>query len=369
MSAGQQGPQLSAPVFLNHDLVTDCAYLHKGMCSSTRCWSTFSLRGVDRWLLEVFLCAILDGFVQQMVPNSLVQEAVKMTISVLYSNHYCSKWFLPHNVYAYFLCGLMCTWIHESDAELICMSFFSDVLTYCVMLQAFIYYCSFVRCFWWSRAHARVCVCMYVVHWHCTAQLSMFDMEKRFRNKIIIIILLYGHVSFTLTDPTHFYCPLLIFKPWVYQLVHQTYMSGKHMSLPTHTHTHSHSLSLSLWNADGYVCVRVCLRESVWSVWTVAGLKLILFQFWFCGLQKSHLRSACLVTIQFFSQSGFCVYCCWSGIRRKTDYTSKYNNLIKQSHLFHNHWHDMLSVKQSWNHRHSNVKWLFSICVPRTQCL
>ena len=50
--------------------------------------------------------------------------------------------FLPHNVYVYFLCGLMCTWIHESVAELICMRFFSDVLTYCVMLQAFICYCS-----------------------------------------------------------------------------------------------------------------------------------------------------------------------------------------------------------------------------------
>ena len=63
--------------------------------------------------------------------------------------------FLPHNVCAYFLCGLMCTWIHETDAELICMRFFffffffffSDVLTYCVMLQAFICYCFFVRCF------------------------------------------------------------------------------------------------------------------------------------------------------------------------------------------------------------------------------
>ena len=91
-----------------------------------------------------------------------------LTISVLYFNQNCSKWFLPHNVYAYFLCGLMCTWIHESDAELICMRFFvfcfcffgvffSDVLTYCVMLQAFICYCSFVRCFW--RARARVCIC------------------------------------------------------------------------------------------------------------------------------------------------------------------------------------------------------------------
>ena len=52
----------------------------------------------------------------------------------------------PHNVYAYFLCGHVCTCIHESDAELICMRLFSGVLTYCVMLQAFICYCSYVRC-------------------------------------------------------------------------------------------------------------------------------------------------------------------------------------------------------------------------------
>ena len=38
-------------------------------------------------------------------------------------------------------------------------------------------------------ARARVCVCVFVVHWHCTAQLRMFNMEKRFRNKIIIIII------------------------------------------------------------------------------------------------------------------------------------------------------------------------------------
>ena len=43
-----------------------------------------------------------------------------------------------------------------------------------------------------ARARARVClcVCIRVVHWHCTAQLSMFNMEKRFRNKIIIIIII-----------------------------------------------------------------------------------------------------------------------------------------------------------------------------------
>ena len=35
-----------------------------------------------------------------------------------------------------------------------------------------------------------VCVCVCVVHWHCTAQLSMLNIEKRFRNKIIIIIII-----------------------------------------------------------------------------------------------------------------------------------------------------------------------------------
>ena len=37
-----------------------------------------------------------------------------------------------------------------------------------------------------------VCVCVVVVvvivHWHCSTQLSMFNMEKRYRNKIIIMI-------------------------------------------------------------------------------------------------------------------------------------------------------------------------------------
>ena len=33
------------------------------------------------------------------------------------------KCFSPHNMYVYFLCGLVCTCIHESDAKLICMCF------------------------------------------------------------------------------------------------------------------------------------------------------------------------------------------------------------------------------------------------------
>ena len=42
-------------------------------------------------------------------------------------------------------------------------------------------------------ARARVCV----IHWHCSAQLSMFNMEKRYRNKIItiLIIIIYLYVA------------------------------------------------------------------------------------------------------------------------------------------------------------------------------
>ena len=43
-----------------------------------------------------------------------------------------------------------------------------------------------VRCLCCARVRGRVCV----IHWHCSAQLSMFNMEKRYRNKIIIIIII-----------------------------------------------------------------------------------------------------------------------------------------------------------------------------------
>ena len=114
-----------------------------------------------------------------------------LTISVLYFNQNCSKWFLPHNVYAYFLCGLMCTWIHESDAELICMSFFFRCFNILCYASGFYTLLFFRQMFLMiARARACVCMCVCVVHWHCTAQLSMFDIEKRFRNKIIIIIII-----------------------------------------------------------------------------------------------------------------------------------------------------------------------------------
>ena len=60
MKAGQQGPQLSARVFLNHDLVTDCACVHKGMCSFTTQWqSAFSLQGRQAALLHTGWCNTL----------------------------------------------------------------------------------------------------------------------------------------------------------------------------------------------------------------------------------------------------------------------------------------------------------------------
>ena len=34
-----------------------------------------------------------------------------------------------------------------------------------------------------------------VIHWHCSAQLSMFNMEKRYRNKIIIIIIIINNAK------------------------------------------------------------------------------------------------------------------------------------------------------------------------------
>ena len=54
MKAGQQGPQLSARVFLNHDLVTDCACVLKGMCTFSTRWWALSVFGVNRRLLAEY---------------------------------------------------------------------------------------------------------------------------------------------------------------------------------------------------------------------------------------------------------------------------------------------------------------------------
>ena len=107
-------------------------------------------------------------------------------------------------------------WPSGYDARVKCgRPHFLGVFTYCVMLQAFIYSCSYVKCLCCARAcvcmcvcvcvcvcmcmcmsvcagvracaraRAPVCVCVCVVHLYCSAQLSMFNMKKRYRNKTI----------------------------------------------------------------------------------------------------------------------------------------------------------------------------------------
>ena len=72
-----------------------------------------------------------------------------------------------------------------------------------------------------------------------------------------------------------------------------------HVATNSHTHSLSLSLSLSLsvcMQKGMCTCIRVHLRQRVWSVWPVAGLEFILFWFPFFGgvggggegLQKSH---------------------------------------------------------------------------------
>ena len=79
----------------------------------------------------------------------------------------------------------MCICIHDSNVEL-----------YNVMLQAFVH---FVHS---SNVYdvcvcvcVHVCACAFVVPLYCSGQLSMFNMEKLYRNKIIIIIIIINDAA------------------------------------------------------------------------------------------------------------------------------------------------------------------------------
>ena len=185
MKAGQQGPQLSARVFLNHDLVTDCACVHKGMCTFSTRWWALSVFGVDKWLLAE------DGHIS----------------------------------------------LRLADATLLLPS---------VHLQA------------------------------SSVSAGVLDLH-----------------------------------------VWQTHVA---------TNTHTHSLSLSLCQsvyAAGYVCIRVRPRQSLVGMNSCRfGDYFVLVPIFF-PVYKSHINTACLVTVRFFSQFDFCGYCCWSVIRMNTGYTSK----------------------------------------------
>ena len=61
-------------------------------------------------------------------------------------------------------------------------------LLYAIVLTSVVYDASVCVCVCVCVcACVRACVRVVIVHWHCSAQLSMFNMEKLYRNKIIII--------------------------------------------------------------------------------------------------------------------------------------------------------------------------------------
>ena len=85
-----------------------------------------------------------------------------------------------------FVCGFFCM--------LICMRFFffplSDVLAYCVMLQAFICYCSFVRCSCCARA--RVCVLFIAIvqrNWACLTWKSALEIKSLLLLLLLLLLL------------------------------------------------------------------------------------------------------------------------------------------------------------------------------------
>ena len=90
-------------------------------------------------------------------------------------------------------CPIMCMYI---SCVGLCVHVFMNPLPswfVCVFSQMFYILCYasgfymllfVVRCLWCAHVRARV------IHWHCSAQLSMSNMEKCYRNKIIIIIII-----------------------------------------------------------------------------------------------------------------------------------------------------------------------------------
>ena len=65
----------------------------------------------------------------------------------------------------------------------------------CVLLRCFNTYC-YASCFWarfyvhtfCSCVKCSLCMCFAFLHLHCSVQLNMSNVEKRYGNKIIVII-------------------------------------------------------------------------------------------------------------------------------------------------------------------------------------
>ena len=105
-----------------------------------------------------------------------------------------------NDFFFFFFCPIMCMYIscvglcvhgfmNPLPSSFVCVFFFFffircfNILCYASGFYMLVFV---VRCLCCALARARVCV----IHWHCSAQLSMFNMEKRYRNKIIIIIII-----------------------------------------------------------------------------------------------------------------------------------------------------------------------------------
>ena len=103
----------------------------------------------------------------------------------------------------FFFFSVMC--MHISCVDLCAHVFMNPMLSWpvCVFLRHFnilcyasdFYMLLFLRQTFMMHVCVCVCVCVCacvhacVVHLYCTVQLSMFNMEKRYRNKIIISII------------------------------------------------------------------------------------------------------------------------------------------------------------------------------------
>ena len=72
-----------------------------------------------------------------------------------------------------------------------------------------------------------VAVVVVFVHWHCSAQFSMFYMEKRYRNKIIIITTHYDKDFYLTLTTTLQHLPLSLYKR------HFTTETSRHVCVTT----------------------------------------------------------------------------------------------------------------------------------------
>ena len=140
------------------------------------------------------------------LPSYSDNEHVKENFSclVITFNQNCSKWFLPHDVYAYFLCRLMCTWIHESDAELInfIWVFFFFLRCFNILHYASGFYMLlFFRQMFLTCLCVCVCVCVCVLftgivqhNWACLTWKSAIEIKS------LLLLTYQGKSLFMLTN-------------------------------------------------------------------------------------------------------------------------------------------------------------------------